>query len=118
LTYEFQSNKFNKTLFTCDAVSDPDSIQLSVAGCLEGEGYNTMPLNRSYTFTVHCAKPKSVTLTLGSGIVRMVPEVSALEGLRDDTEEGWCYSSRNGGVLRIKPKTQRYHARFDIHIVK
>jgi hypothetical protein len=77
-----------------------------------------MPLNRNYTFTVHCAKPKSITLTLDSGIVRAVPEVSALEGLRDDTAEGWSYSSRNGGVLHIKPKTQKYHARFDIHIVK
>ena len=118
LTYEFKSNRFNKTLFTCDAVSDPDSIQLSVAGCLEGEGYNTMPLNRNYTFTVHCAKPKSITLTLDSGVVRVVPEVSALEGLRDDTAEGWSYGSRNSGVLHIKPKTQKYHARFDIHIVK
>jgi len=118
LTYEYKSNRFNKTLFTCDAVSDPDSIQLSVAGCLEGEGYNTMPLNRNYTFTVHCAKPKSITLTLDSGIVRAVPEISALETLLDGSEEGWCYSLGNGGVLHIKPKTQKYHARFDIHIVK
>jgi hypothetical protein len=77
-----------------------------------------MPLNRNYTFTVHCAKPKSITLTLDSGIVRAVPEVSALETLLAGSEEGWCYSLGNGGVLHIKPKTQKYHARFDIHIVK
>jgi len=116
LTYKFRENKFNKTLFTCDAATNKDVIQISVNGCAQGEGYEGMPLERNYYFTVHFGnKPYSVSLTSDSGITKSLSEfygITELEG----SDEGWCYLQSNEGVMHIKLKPQHFDAGLKINI--
>ncbi|MFC1555168.1 TIM-barrel domain-containing protein, partial [candidate division KSB1 bacterium] len=118
LTYKFRENKFNKTVFTCDAVTDNDMIQISVNGCAQGEGYEGMPAERNYYFTVHSGnKPNSVSLTSDSGITGSLSEFNRITEL-EDSDEGWCYLPSNEGVIHIKLKPQQFDAGLNIKIEK
>jgi len=118
LTYKFRENKFNKTLFACDAATNGDVIQISVNGCAQGEGYEGMPQERNYYFTVHGnQKPQSVTWTSDSDITNPLDEVNSTTAL-EGSDEGWCYLESNEGVLHIKLKPQNYKAGLKIKIEK
>ncbi|MFC1782879.1 TIM-barrel domain-containing protein [Planctomycetota bacterium] len=117
LTYKFKEYKFNKTLFTCDATSNKDVIQISVNGCAQGEGYEGMPQERNYYFTVHDRrKPQSVAWASSSDITNPLDEVNSTRAL-EGRDEGWCFLESNEGVLHIKLKPQDYNARIKIKII-
>ncbi|MFC1555934.1 TIM-barrel domain-containing protein [candidate division KSB1 bacterium] len=116
LTYKFRENKFNKSLFTCDAVTNEDKIQISANGCAQGEGYEGMPQERNYYFTVHLGnKPFSVSLTTDSGSTISLSEFSELSEL-ENAGEGWCYLRSNEGIVHIKLNPQQFDAGFKIEI--
>jgi alpha-glucosidase (family GH31 glycosyl hydrolase) len=118
LTYRFRENEFNTTRFSCDAVSEPGTITIDVAGCMEGEGYEGMPPERNYHFTVHCdAKPRSVTRAEGSRGRTRLREMADVAELQESVE-GWRYDPARGGVLHIKLGPLPYDAMFTIDIRK
>ncbi len=117
LTYAFKRNRFDKTKFTCDAVSNPAIIKVTVKGCVQGDGYDSMPYMRNYTLTVHCSKPTSVFWKSDAGITSPMGQVSDIKGLNQNAE-GWYYSPDKGGVLYVKIKPQTYYAGFEVDIVK
>jgi alpha-glucosidase len=116
LTYGFRENRFNKTHFSCDAVSQPGVIRIDVAGCAEGEGYEGMPQERNYYFTVHCGtKPTTVSWTSAPAAMSRLHEYAAADDLQGSTE-GWSYDPARGGVLHIKLKPLAYDAVITIDI--
>jgi len=116
LTYGFRENRFNKTRFSCDAVSEPGVIRIDVAGCMEGEGFEGMPQERNYYFTVHCdRKPTTVSWASAPDTMNRLREIAATDDLQGSIE-GWSHERARGGVLHIKLKPLAFDAVITIDI--
>lgn len=116
LTYKFRENQFNKTRFSCDSITEPGAIRIAVAGCMEGEGYEGMPQERNYYFTVHCdKKPTTVSWASTPDAISQLREIADTAELQGGAE-GWSYDSASGGVLHIKLRPLAYDAMIKIDI--
>jgi len=71
---------------------------------MEGEGYEGMPQERNYYFTVHCdTKPTSVSWASAPDAMSQLREIADTDELQGSAE-GWSYDPARGGVLHIKLK--------------
>jgi hypothetical protein len=116
LTHRFRENQFNKTRFSSDAVTEPGTIRLSVRGLMEGDGYEGMPQERNYYFTVHSdRKPTAVSWASAADAMNQLREIADTDGLQESVD-GWSYDPERGGVIHIKLKPLAYDAMVTIDI--
>jgi hypothetical protein len=77
---------------------------------MEGEGFEGMPQERNYYFTVHCGtKPTTVSWTCAPDAMSRLREIADTDDLQGSVE-GWSYDPARCGILHIKLKPLAYDA--------